>query len=331
MLCARIRCSPSDFQVTEELGFEPAGEGEHDFLLIEKTGANTAWVARQLARQAGVRVADVGFAGLKDRHAVATQWFSVPRRSDGDVWTSFECEGVRLLGNERHTRKLRRGAHRANHFRIALRGQYGEEVQASVECRLKEIALSGVPNYFGAQRFGHDGSNLVLARRLFAGERQRRDKRSLAISAARSFLFNEILGVRVETGSWNRILPGEIANLDGSGSVFAVVEVDAELEQRCADQDIHPTASLYGTGAAVAESNVSRIETGVFDRYPEFTAGLERLGAKRAQRPLRQKVRDLTWEFAPGVLWLEFTLGKGAFATTVIGELADIQSARSNT
>ena len=330
MLCARIRCSPSDFQVTEELGFEPAGEGEHDFLLIEKTGANTAWVARQLARHVGARVADVGFAGLKDRHAITTQWFSVPRRGDNDTWTSFECEGVRLLGNERHARKLRRGAHRGNNVRIALRGDCGDDIRPAVERRLEDIAGKGVPNYFGAQRFGRGGSNLAQATRLFAGERLRRETRSLAISAARSFLFNEILGVRVETGSWNRILPGEIANLDGSGSVFAVDEVDAELEQRCADQDIHPTASLYGTGAAVAESNVSRIETGVFDRYPEFMAGLERLGVKRAQRPLRQKVRDLTWEFAPGVLWLDFTLGKGAFATTVIAELADIQSARSN-
>lgn len=328
---ARIRCSPSDFQVTEELGFEPEGEGEHDFLRIEKTGANTAWVARQLARHAGVRVADVGFAGLKDRHAVTTQWFSVPRRGDGDAWTGFECEGVRLLSCERHTRKLRRGAHRGNHFRIALRGEFGDDIRWSVERRLKDIAGHGVPNYFGAQRFGHDGSNLALAKRLFAGERLRRDKRSLAISAARSFLFNEILRVRVETGSWNRILPGEIANLDGSGSVFAVEEVDAQLERRCAEMDIHPTASLYGLAAAVPDSDVARIESGVFERYTEFTAGLERLGAKRAQRSLRQQVPDLDWEFEPGILWLDFALGKGGFATTVLGELAEIQSERSST
>ena len=328
---ARIRRSPADFQVDEELGFEPDGTGEHEFLRIEKTGANTAWLARQLARHAGVRVADVGFAGLKDRHAVTTQWFSVPRRGDAVAWTAFECEGVRLLRCDRHTRKLRRGAHRGNRFRIALRGDIAEDARSNVETRLTDIARHGVPNYFGAQRFGRDGSNLGLAKRLFAGERLRRDKRSLAISAARSFLFNEILAVRVEAGSWNRILPGEIANLDGSGSVFAVDEVDADLERRCVDMDIHPTASLYGAGAVAADNEVARVETGVFDRNPELRAGLEQVGARLAHRPLRLKVSDLEWEFGPGALWLTFSLARGGYATTVLYELAEIQSERSNT
>jgi tRNA pseudouridine13 synthase len=330
LLRARIRSSPSDFLVTEELGFEPAGEGEHDFLMVEKTGANTVWVARQLARYAGARAADVGFAGLKDRHAVTTQWFSVPRRGE-IAWTGFECEGVRLLRCDRHTRKLRRGSHRGNQFRIALRGGFGDDLRPAIERRLQDIGGNGVPNYFGVQRFGHDGSNIALAKRLFAGERLRRDKRSLAISAARSFLFNEILGVRVEAGSWNRILPGEIANLDGSGSVFAVAGVDAELERRCAELDIHPTASLYGRGVDLAGSEVARIESEVLDRNAELRVGLEQVGAKPGHRPLRQKVIDLDWEFESGTVWLSFKLPRGGFATTVLDELADVQNERSNT
>lgn len=330
LLSARIRSSPDDFQVTEILGFEPDSHGDHDFLLVEKTGANTAWVARQLARYAGARLADVGFAGLKDRHAVTSQWFSVPRRGEL-AWNGFECEGVRLVRIDRHMRKLRRGSHRGNRFRIALRGDFGDDRRPAIERRLQDIAGNGVPNYFGAQRFGREGSNLELAKRLFAGERLRRDKRSLAISAARSFLFNEILGSRVEAGSWNRILPGEIANLDGSGSVFAVADVDAELQRRCADMDIHPTASLYGVGAAAAGEEVARIEAVVLDRNSELRAGLEQVGAKLGHRPLRQKVSDLDWEFEPGTVWLSFKLPKGGFATTVLGELAEIQSERSNT
>ena len=90
---ASIRNQPSDFQVVENLGFEFSGSGEHDYLWIEKTGANTEWVARQLARHAEVPAKDVGYAGLKDRHAVTQQWFSVPRWHSPD-WQALDVEGV---------------------------------------------------------------------------------------------------------------------------------------------------------------------------------------------------------------------------------------------
>ena len=328
LLSARIRTSPADFQVSEILGFDPDGEGEHNFLLIEKTGANTAWVARQLARHAGVRVADVGYAGLKDRHAVTTQWFSVPRR--GTDWQAFESEGVRIMEHRPHGRKLRRGSHRANRFRIALRSQEIRGHEADIESRLAKIASDGVPNYFGEQRFGRDGNNLDLAARLFAGERMKRERRSLAVSAARSFLFNEILGARVGDGSWNRILPGELANLDGSGSVFAVEQLDEELEQRCRDLDIHPTASLYGKGLA-AGGEVAALEAEALAEHAAFTEGLEKLGAKRSQRSLRLRVAELAWQTEEDALWVEFELPSGGYATSVLREIADYQSERNNT
>ena len=117
---AIIRSEPGDFQVTEELGWQTSGDGEHDYLWIEKTGANTEWVARQLARFADVPARDVGYAGLKDRHAVTRQWFSVPRWNSPD-WKSFELEGVTVLDEQWHRKKLRRGAHSANVFRIVAR------------------------------------------------------------------------------------------------------------------------------------------------------------------------------------------------------------------
>ena len=188
----------------------------------------------------------------------------------------------------------------------------------------------GVPNYFGEQRFGRNGNNLDLSERLFAGERMKRERRSLAVSAARSYLFNEILGSRVSDGSWNRILAGELANLDGSGSVFAVEQPDTELEQRCRELDIHPTASLYGKGLA-ATGQVAAIEDGIFEKHAALTAGLDKIGAKRAQRPLRLKVTDLSWQLDDDVLWLEFELLSGGYATSVLREIADFQSDRNNT
>ena len=324
-LCAAtIRREPSDFHVTENLAFEFTDSGEHDYLWVQKTGANTVWVARQLAAHASVRAADVGYSGLKDRHAITRQWFSVPR-SAGDIdWQSFSAEGVEILEARRHQRKLRRGAHRGNAFRIALRSQEPAQVREGVEQRLHRIETHGVPNYFGPQRFGNNASNLELARGLFAGKRLRRDKRSIAISAARSFLFNEILSRRVTDGTWDRILPGELANLDGSGSVFEVAEPDATIEQRCMEMDIHPTATLWGLRSDISPGVIQELEHNATDVHQGLKTGLERIGAKSSQRALRLRVADLSWQFNDDALWLDFTLPRGAFATSVIREIVAV-------
>ena len=329
-LCeATIRRLPSDFCVTENLAIEFSGDGEHDYLWIEKTGANTQWVARQLARHAMARNSDVGFAGQKDRHAVTQQWFSVPRKGEGTDWGAFACEGVEILEVTRHQRKLRRGAHKSNSFRIAMRAESTLFDVQALERRLKEISRSGVPNYFGPQRFGNNASNLYLAGQLFSGKRLHRDKRSIAISAARSYLFNEILNARVRDQTWNRILPGELANLDGSGSVFQVDDPDEELERRCEEMDIHPTATMFGLQSekppgAMSPGVVAQIELDATNACSDLKVGLERLGVTPSHRALRLRAQHLSWHFEEDALWLDFTLTKGAFATSVLREIAEI-------
>ena len=97
LFTARIRSRPDDFEVTEVLGWELSGDGEHDYLWVEKTGANTEWDARQLARHADVPAKDIGYAGLKDRHAVTRQWFSVRRPTGaGTDWAALAVDGVTL-------------------------------------------------------------------------------------------------------------------------------------------------------------------------------------------------------------------------------------------
>lgn len=324
LFTASIRDEPADFQVVENLGFEFSGSGEHDYLWVEKTAANTEWVARQLARHAGVRAAEVGFAGLKDRHAITRQWFSVPRRGDTD-WASFAADGVGILDVCRHHRKLRRGAHDGNTFRIALRTPQAVAMRDAAGERLARIRGCGVPNYFGPQRFGHNGSNLALARRLIQGTRLRRDKRSIAISAGRSFLFNEILSARVADGSWQRVLPGELVNLDGSGSVFRAEVADEEIERRARELDIHPTATLWGLRREMSQGVIETLERKATEAHRDLRTGLERLGVKAAHRALRLRVSDLSWEHADEALWLEFSLPPGAFATAVLREIATVQ------
>lgn len=292
---ATIRSAPDDFQVTELLDIDFSGDGEHDWLRIEKTGANTAWVAEQLARHAGVSPRDVGYSGLKDRHAVTKQWFSVRRPTgDGTQWAALDVEGVVLLEQHRHQRKLKRGAHRGNAFRLALRGDDMDANRDALAARLEAIATNGVPNYFGEQRFGRDGGNIALGEAVLAGRRVSRSKRSIGLSAIRSLQFNNQLGARVEDGTWNQLLPGDTANLDGSGSVFDVEELTNELTQRCAELDIHPCGVL---------------------------PALEAAGVKAAHRPLRMRVDALQWAFDANVLWLEFRLPRGGFATSVLREL----------
>lgn len=331
IVSAVIRNSPEDFIVVEELGFEPSGDGEHDFLHVEKTAANTAWVARQLARIAGVASKDVGYAGLKDRQAITQQWFSVRRPNrDGTAWESAAIDGVRILDVTRNSRKLRRGAHRGNRFRIALRSDDIGAASEALRARVALIGKHGVPNYYGEQRFGRGNSNLELARQMFNGKRLQRDARSLALSAARSCLFNMILAERVRTNTWNRLLAGDVANLDGSGSVFAVDKVTPELEARVAALDIHPTATLWGDGAPLTRLDAAALELGAVERCPEIARGLMRARVDAASRALRMRVKGLSIETEQGVAWLGFSLPKGAFATTVLAEIVDYAS-RSST
>lgn len=321
LFTGRIKLSCDDFVVTEVPGFACAGSGEHDYLWIEKTGANTAWVADALARHAGVRSGDVGYAGLKDRQAVTRQWFSVRRPTgEGTDWRAFAAAGVRILAIERHTRKLKRGAHAGNAFDIVVRGATASG--DAMAARLETIARQGVPNYFGAQRFGREGSNLREAHRLFRGRRLSRDRRSLALSAARSFIFNEILAARVSDGSWERALPGEALNLEGSRSFFLAAEIDEALRARVDSMDVHPTGALWGRGDPIASGRPASIESAVVAANHAFADGLGKHGLQMERRALRLAVHDLSWHIRDGALRLRFRLNRGSFPTTVLREIA---------
>ncbi len=321
----RLRCSPEDFRVTELPLVEPAGSGEHVWLWVRKRNENTDHVAGRLASHAGVHPRQVSYAGLKDRHAVTEQWFSVhlPGREEPD-WQALDPDTLSIVRSVRHTRKLQRGALRGNAFRITVRDVAGD-LPALGE-RLAQVAAQGVPNYFGPQRFGRDGGNLRLAEQLFRNPRMKlsRNRRSLALSAARSLLFNQVLSRRVRAGSWNGILPGDAMQLDGSRSFFIVDDIDAALPGRVAAQDVHPTGPLYGRGEPVVRGACLELEAGVLEGYREICRGLEQAGLKQERRALRLRVTGLQWQWPEsGVLLLEFSLPAGCYATSVLRELVE--------
>lgn len=318
-----LRRIAEDFRVAEIPLLEPGGTGEHVWLWVRKRNANTPQVAEQLADFAGVHPRQVSYAGLKDRRAVTEQWFSVqlPGRAMPD-WNAIESDTFTVLRHARHSRKLRRGALRGNAFRICIRDLQAD--MNTLQQRLQLLADQGVPNYFGEQRFGRDGSNLRTADRLFHNPARRlaRTKRSLALSAARSFLFNRVLSERVAAGSWNRPLPGDALQLQGSHSFFVATEIDAELQARAQAGDIHPTGPLHGRGQPPVQGASLALEAQVLAAYPDWCRGLEAAGLKQERRALRLPVSDLQWRsLAADALVLEFSLPAGAYATSVLREL----------
>jgi tRNA pseudouridine13 synthase len=319
----RLRSAPEDFVVDEVLGFDADGAGAHALLVVEKRGANTGWVAAQLARAAGVQVRDIGVAGQKDRNAVTRQAFSLPWpvQAPLEPCLAYAGEGWRVLSAARHGRKLRTGSHRANRFALRVRGIDGD--RDALEARLATVARCGVPDYFGPQRFGRDGGNLARARDWAAGATPPRDRavRGFVLSAARSALFNAVLAERVRRGDWNQLLPGEAVMLDGRRSFFRATAVDATLLERCAALDVHPSGPLCGRGESPAQAEALALETAVLAAEPELVALLESVGMEHERRALRLPVRGLQWSLDGDVLSLEFELSRGAFATAVLHEI----------
>ncbi|WP_082638052.1 MULTISPECIES: tRNA pseudouridine(13) synthase TruD [unclassified Psychrobacter] len=348
---ATYKSHNTDFVVNELLPLDFTGEGEHLWLHIEKSGINTAYLAKLLSEWAEIPLRDVGYSGLKDRHALTTQWFSLRIPKKQLPATEFapvdigERESVTIIAQHWHNKKLGRGTHRANQFIITLRNIKLEgSDKASVDQHLQNISASGVPNYFGPQRFGWHGNNITEALRLFArpapafkpqtkkSKRKRvpREQNAMELSAARSLLFNEILAARVRAGNWNTGLAGEVFNLDGSGSIFASEEIDESLCARVASGDIHPTGVLWGVGNDKVSGTAAQLENDVIQNNPLLTqlaAGLEQRDVKAQRRALRLPIEALSWEWREEqnsdkqMLVLNFTLTTGSFATSVLASL----------
>ena len=333
VLAARIRVDPEDFRVEELDGFEASGEGEHLLLSIEKRGMNTGFVARELARWAGVAEHAVGYAGQKDRHAVTVQRFSVqlPGRQAPDL-ALLERDGLRVLAQARHQRKLPRGALAGNRFVLVLRGVCGD--RAGIEARLQQIAARGVPNAFGEQRFGHGCGNVGKALAMFAqggrGARIGREQRSMLLSAARSALFNRVLDARVAAGTWDQAMEGEVWMLAGSRSVFGPEPWSDALAHRLAGFDIHPSGPLWGRGRLRSEGACGALELAALEDAQSLALrdGLERAGLEQERRALRVQVQGLAWEWPDaGSLRLSFSLPAGSYATAVLAQLGAIEDA----
>lgn len=308
---ATLKLLNEDFIVTELPLQLPCGEGEHIWLDVEKNGANTAFVAQQLAEAAGVQERDVGYAGLKDRYAITRQWFSIylpngkgQGKGKGETpdLTQLQHPEFKVLSQSRHVKKLRPGDLQGNRFRIVLRDVTGgPDAIEAVEANLKAVASQGAPNYFGAQRFGFEGGNVEQGRAMLAREIRVRNpkKKGIYLSAVRSFVFNEVLALRIQQGLWGKTLPGDV--MDEAG---------------------RPTGPLWGRGRVTTTDQAQALENGVAERHATLCDGMEHAGLDQERRALVASPMDMSWAWPQAdQLVLTFALPAGTYATSVLSEI----------
>ncbi|MGI9285748.1 MAG: tRNA pseudouridine(13) synthase TruD [Pseudomonadales bacterium] len=322
---AIVKASVADFCVTEQLGFEPTGSGEHVFLQIQKRDLNTQDILDRLQRFANVNPRQLGYCGLKDKRAVTRQWFSVHLPTSSETnWRQLNDKQVKVLGATRHQRKLRIGVHKGNRFEIRLRSVGVDAERLQRRCEL--LAQRGFPNYFGPQRFGYDNSNLDAARRLFARKTSANKKPSrkqrLYISAARAYIFNALVAIRVDDDSWSRPHDGDVYQLNGSGSLFRD-SVSDDIAARLESGDLHITGPLWGAGDLLSSGAIAAREQHIAEINADLSAGLAALGMGQQRRALRACAKNFHWESQGDDLLLKFELVKGSYATSLLRELVD--------
>lgn len=323
VISGAIKSRPQDFEVFEELGFEPSGEGEHLFLQVEKSGLSTPELVERISSDYSIHPRHIGYSGLKDKNALTTQWLSLHLPGQKTDPAVAAGDGYRVLRALRNRSKLRRGSHKSNFFRIRIREV--DNLPAASSEQLQAIGSLGMANYFGAQRFGRRQDNVEQALAHLAGSRLKRTRRGILLSSLRSYLFNQVLTHRILLGSWAKPLEGDVFMLRGSHSIFSEA-LDETLLQRFASMDIASTASLYGSGRNQLTGAALEIEQRVFGEYGEITDCLDAQGVKLQMRPLRVVVEDLKYELDTTAksLQLELRLPAGSYLTSLLDHFINV-------
>lgn len=325
-----IKSIADDFIVREHLGFVPSGQGEHVWLRVEKRLANTDWVAGVLAKHAGIRKRDVGYSGKKDKYALTQQWFSFTMPGKPEVaWHEIEAlyDGrIAILQVARHIRKLKRGWHKSNVFKITVRGLKVDRLELSN--RLNELRRSGFPNYFMQQRFGNNEENLKKIDDIISGKiKFKRHQHGILLSSARAFLFNQSLAARINAQHWGELFVGDVVKFANNRSMFLVDALDESLVQRHQGLDLHVTAPLWGNGPLTTTEHVLASECEMMRRYPDLCGFMQQAGLTMDRRAIRAVPKKLGWQYANEQLILVFALPSGAYATALMRELIDTHTA----
>ena len=295
----RLREYIADFKVTEQLDFEFADEGEHLYLQVEKTGMTSTQVAQLLAEHYGVSVADVAYSGMKDKRAIATQWFSV-RLPQKEARPNVPF--LRILQERRHTKKLRRGQHRANRFELVVRG-----VQHELDSDIARRLRTPFPNYFGPQRFGYQGSNWQRAREWAVASRPRvgRATRAIYLSTLRAGIFNDLLALRIENDTWNVLVDGDVS------------------------LDCVPTGPMWGRGSLPTSVQALKYEQEIQRMHAPVCEALEWVGLKHDRRKLAVAPNEVVVHLENNSIFVGFVLPPSAYANVFLNEHFELMECHS--
>ena len=319
-----IRSIPDDFKVTEINDIELSGEGEHLWLYVQKIGSNTDWVADQLSNICQVPRRQVGYAGLKDRHAITQQWFSVqlPKVIDKETINTSLPDQVSIIDAKFHSKKIKTGQLEANQFEIIVRDI--DHNKDAIELNIHNVIANGVPNYFGPQRFGHDMGNIQKAQDWFSGiyKVKRKNLKSLLISTARSHIFNCIVAQRIKDDIWNTAINGDILQLNRSHSWFPEHDASSdEISKRLSEFDIHITAAMAGEDSLQSSGECGNLESSIINQFPIYQQGFEKFRLRQDRRAIRICPIGLNFEWVDDNLKLTFKLLPGAYATGILREI----------
>lgn len=316
----RLPETPEDFRVDEVPLYPPSGEGGHTFLRIEKRLRTTEEAVREVARQAGARPGDIGYAGRKDRRAITTQWISVPDL-EPERALAIEAEGLRVLEAVRHRHKLRTGHLERNRFELVVR-EVDDDGFERARATLDRLASRGMPNRFGVQRFGRDGDNAAFGRAVLAGERAPRDRRKARffVSALQSAVFNAVLAEREHI---DRIEAGDVAVVHASGGQFVVES--PELEGPRAERfEISATGPIFGTKVIAPTGGVALRERAALEAHGVPVDGIRAprgVPMRGARRALRVRPVDARLTREGDAVRVCFSLPPGSYATVLLEEL----------
>ncbi len=326
-----LKSLPEDFKVTENLGFEPQGEGEHLFLWIEKSRLTTHELIDRVASDFSVKPRDIGYSGLKDKIAVTRQWLSLYLPGKMTKLEIPDISEYKLLSHAWHPKKLRPGTHRSNYFEVMVRNV--ETLPKTSLQQLDFIRSQGMANYFGQQRFGRRNDNVEKALQAFNSDRRARklsrNKRSLYVSALRSYLFNCVLYSRIEQGYWPKPVPGDVFMLSGSRSIF-YQSVDDALLERYTQMDLSSTISLYGIGSRLLQHDALKLEDQVMGEYGEIRHCLIQQKAKLQMRATRVAVQglELNHDAVNRTLQIKINLARGSYFTSFLDHFIDTENSR---
>ena len=330
--------SPRDFTVEEIALYEFSGEGEHLVLKIRKKELTTWEMLGVLSDHLGIRQRDIGYAGLKDKHAMTIQYVSI-MATHAPKLEAFAHPQIKILDRIRHNNKIRIGHLKGNCFHLRFKKVLGVQKEM-LDSVLAWIKAHGVPNYFGHQRFGMYGDNWQEGQKILSGELKMRDRknREFLISAYQSYLFNNWLSKRIElcrlleefseteaegvlklpegtlAGSkkqknFFKILEGDLLMHYPYGRIFYAEELPKEVK-RFGERDLSVTGLIPGKKVKLAEGAAREIEQA-------FDEEIRENGSRRYAWIFPTEIKG---KYIPEKAHYElgFFLPKGCYATNVV-------------